>query len=94
MKNQKKPKTESKRGKCMIDKLKKMIIFMCVISNQPLKLLDLLMQTICSEGITDEKIDLANLKKPYFFILVHILLFHRLIGHMLFQKIDCHLSFF
>jgi hypothetical protein len=86
----------------MIDKLKKMIIsYVYIISHQPVKLQDLLMANqFVSEGIhlDGEKLGFRlKLGKAYlvFLLLVHIVLLPiALGGHVVFQKIDCHLSIF
>ncbi len=86
----------------MIDKLKKMIIsYVYIISNQPVKLQDLLMANqLYREGIhlDGDKLGFRlKLGKAYlvFLLLVHIVLLPiALGGHVVFQKVDCHLSIF
>ena len=86
----------------MLDKLKKMIIsYVYIISQQPVKLQDLLMANqLFREGIhlDGDKLGFRlKLGKAYlvFLILVHIILLPMaLIAHMFFEKVDCHLSIF
>ncbi len=86
----------------MIDRLKKMIIsYVYIISQQPVKLQDLLMANqLFSEGIhlDGDKLGFRlKLGKAYlvFLILVHIVLLPIALGaHMFFEKVDCHLSIF
>ncbi len=86
----------------MLDKLKKMIIsYVYIISQQPVKLQDLLMANqLFTEGIhlDGDKLGFRlKLGKAYlvFLILVHIILLPvALVAHMFFEQVDCHLSIF
>ncbi|MDD2697760.1 MAG: hypothetical protein PHF17_03060 [Arcobacteraceae bacterium] len=86
----------------MIDKLKKMIIsYVYIISQQPVKLQDLLMANqFVSEGIhlDGEKLGFRlKLGKAYlvFLGLVNIVLLPlSLVAHMIFRMADCHISIF
>ncbi len=86
----------------MIDKLKlKIISYIYIISQQPVKLQDLLMANqLFSEGIHLDGDKLGFRLKTgraylVFLILVHIVLLPiALGGHVIFQHIDCHLSIF
>lgn len=93
---------KTQRNDPMIQALKKFIIsYVYIISNQPVKLQELLMANqLFNEGIhlDGDKLGFRlRLGKAYlvFLILVHIVLLPiALGGHVVFQKVDCHLSIF
>jgi len=86
----------------MIDKLKKMIIsYVYIISNQPVKLQELLMANqLIIEGIhlDGDKLGFRlRLGRAYlvFLLIINIVLLPiSLGGHVIFQMADCHLSIF